>query len=106
MQFLRYKDQNTECLRHLQSSPCKIRLSSALPNPIPQSSVHLCLLKSSGETSDVVGQLALVGQELDIGTVNQDLSSSLLLHVFFTAERSEAPVLGNDDLLASRELVL
>jgi hypothetical protein len=48
----------------------------------------------------------VVGQELDIGTVNQELSISLLLHVLFTAERSETPVLGNDDLLAARELVL
>jgi hypothetical protein len=27
-------------------------------------------------------------------------------HVFFAAERSEAPVLGDDDLLETRELVL
>jgi hypothetical protein len=69
------------------------------------SSAHLSL-ESSWESSDVVGQLALVGQELDIGTINQELALSLLLHVLFTAERSEAPVLGNDDLLAARELVL
>jgi hypothetical protein len=63
-------------------------------------------LESSRESSDVVGQLSLVGQELDIGTINQELAFGLLLHVLFTAERSEAPVLGNDDLLAARELVL
>ena len=67
---------------------------------------HLSLLESSWESSDVVGQLAVVGQELDISTINQDLASSLLLHVLFTAERSEAPVLRNDDLLAARELIL
>jgi hypothetical protein len=43
---------------------------------------------------------------LDISTINQDFASSLLLHVLFPAERSEAPVLRNDDLLAARELVL
>jgi hypothetical protein len=67
---------------------------------------NLCLLESSWESSDVVGQLSVVAQELDICTINQDLASSLLLHIFFTAERSEAPVLGNDNLLATRELVL
>jgi len=69
-------------------------------------SINLCLLESSWESSDVVGQLAMVAQELNICTIDQDLASSLLLHVLFTAERSEAPVLGNDDLLATRELVL
>jgi len=48
----------------------------------------------------------VIAQELNIGTINQDLSSSLLLHVLLTAKRGEAPVLGNDDLLATRELVL
>jgi hypothetical protein len=63
-------------------------------------------LESSRESSDVVSQLAMVGQELNIGAVNQELALSLLLHILFTAERSEAPVLGNNDLLAARELVL
>jgi hypothetical protein len=63
-------------------------------------------LESSWESSDVVGQLALVAQELDVSTINQDLASLLLLHVLFAAERGEAPVLGNDDLLAAGELVL
>lgn len=66
----------------------------------------LSLLESSRESSDVVGQLAVVAQELDICTIDQDLASSLLLHVLFTTERSEAPVLGNDNLLATWELVL
>jgi hypothetical protein len=67
---------------------------------------NLCLLESSGESSDVVGQLAVVAQELDICTINQNLATSLLLHVLFTAQRSKAPVLGNDNLLATRELIL
>ena len=48
----------------------------------------------------------MVAQELDICTINQNLALSLLLHIFFAAERSEAPVLGDNDLLATRELVL
>jgi hypothetical protein len=48
----------------------------------------------------------VVAQELDVCTIDQDLASFLLLHVIFAAERSEAPVLGNDDLLAAGELVL
>jgi hypothetical protein len=63
-------------------------------------------LESSWESSDVVRQLAVVGQELNISTIDQKLALSLLLHVLFAAERSEAPVLGNNNLLAARELVL
>jgi hypothetical protein len=48
----------------------------------------------------------VVAQELDVGTVNQDLTLSLLLEVLLAAERGEAPVLGDNDLLAARELVL
>jgi len=68
--------------------------------------IHLSLSESSRETTNVISQVALVAQELNISTVNQNLSCGLLLHVFFTAERSETPVLGNDNLLATRELVL
>jgi hypothetical protein len=67
--------------------------------------IHLSLERSR-EPSDVVGQLAVVAQELDVCTIDQDLALGLLLHIFFAAERSEAPVLGDDDLLAARELVL
>jgi len=70
------------------------------------SSTRLCLLESTWESSDVVGQLAVVGQELNICTINQNSATSLLLHVFLTTERSETPVLGNNDLLATWELVL
>ena len=48
----------------------------------------------------------MVAQELDVGTINQDLALGLLLHVLLAAERREAPVLGDNDLLAARELVL
>jgi hypothetical protein len=48
----------------------------------------------------------MVAQELDICSIDQDLASFLLLHILFATERSETPVLGNDDLLATRELVL
>jgi hypothetical protein len=74
-------------------------------NDLNRNETYLCL-ESSWESSDVVGQLALVAQELDVCTINQDLASSLLLHVLFTAERSEPPILGNDNLLATWELVL
>ena len=86
-------------IRPLQNTPFFSPIFHAI-------SAHLSLLESSWEFSDVVGQLAVVGQELNICTVNQNLASSLLLHVLFAAERSEAPVLGNDNLLSARELVL
>lgn len=48
----------------------------------------------------------MVSKELDVSTIDLDTASSLLLEVLVTAERGEAPVLGNDDLLSARELVL
>lgn len=60
--------------------------------------------KSVGETTDVVGDLALVAKELDVGTVDPDLALLALLDVLLTTEAGEAPVLGDDDLLATREL--
>ena len=48
----------------------------------------------------------MVPQELHVGPVDQQLPSGTLLEVFFAAQRSEAPVLADDDLLAARELVL
>jgi len=87
----------------MSSSPLQVRL----PFPIySMPSSNLNLSKSSRETTNVISQLSVVAQELNISTINQNLSCSLLLHVLFTTERSEAPVFGNDDLLATRELVL
>jgi hypothetical protein len=48
----------------------------------------------------------VVGKELNVGTVDLDAASSLLLQVLVAAERGETPVLGDDDLLATGELVL
>lgn len=79
---------------------------SALNRPKSSTRYTLLSLECGGESSDVVGQLAVVAQELDIGTVDQDLAGGLLLHVLLAAEGGEAPVLGDDDLLAARELVL
>lgn len=48
----------------------------------------------------------MVAQELHVGTVHLDAASGLLLQVLLATERGEAPVLGDDDLLATGELVL
>lgn len=48
----------------------------------------------------------MVGQELHVGTIHLDAASSLLLQVLLATEGSEAPVLGDNDLLATGELVL
>lgn len=45
-------------------------------------------------------------QELDVSTIDENLSGVLLVHVLLTAKRGETPVLGDDDLLATGELVL
>lgn len=63
-------------------------------------------LESLGEAADVVGEVALVAEELDVGTVDLDLALLALLDVLLTAERGETPVPGDDDLLAAGELVL
>lgn len=67
--------------------------------------LSLSLGESVREAFYVVGQLALVAEELDVGTVDQDTASSLGLQVLLTAERGEAPVLGDNDLLSAGEFV-
>jgi hypothetical protein len=57
------------------------------------------------ETLDVVLDVTAVAQELNVGTIDLDLALLAKTDVLLTAERSETPVLGNNDLLATRELV-
>ena len=68
--------------------------------------LSLSSLERIREYPNVTLNRPLVPQELHVGAINPDLAFSTLLEVFVTAERREAPVLGNDDLLAARELVL
>lgn len=66
---------------------------------------HLSLLlESVGEAAHVVLESTLVAEELDVGTVDPDLALLALLDVLVALERSETPVLGDDDLLATGEL--
>lgn len=67
---------------------------------------HLSLGESLGETLHVALEATVVGEELNVSTIDLDVTSSLLLQVLLAAERGEAPVLGDDDLLSARELVL
>lgn len=48
----------------------------------------------------------MVAEELNVSTVDLDTAGSLALEVVLAAERSETPVLGDDDLLSAGELVL
>jgi hypothetical protein len=59
-----------------------------------------------GEAADVLGNGSLVAEELHVGTVNTDVTLLALGDIVVTAQRSEAPVLGHDNLLATGELVL
>ena len=61
-------------------------------------------LESVGEAAHVLGKVTLVAEELDVGTVDLDLALLALLDVLLAAERGEAPVSGDDDLLATGEL--
>jgi len=91
--------------RNDQADPAIANERPRTPSQVLIQQIHLCL-ESSRESFHVVCQLSVVRQELNICTINQNSASSLLLHVFFTTERSETPVLGYNDLLATRELVL
>jgi hypothetical protein len=72
---------------------------------MPITTNPLCL-ESCWETLDVLGQLSVVREELNVGTIDENLSGSLLLHILLATERGETPVLGDNDLLATWELVL
>lgn len=48
----------------------------------------------------------MVAKELNVSTVDLDTAGSLALEVLVAAKRGETPVLGDNDLLAARELVL
>lgn len=71
-----------------------------------ETSIPLSLSESLGETLHVDSQGTVVAQELHVGTIHLDAASSLLLQVLVATERGETPVLGDDDLLATGELVL
>jgi hypothetical protein len=73
---------------------------------IPNNTLAHLSLESGREALHVVLQGAVVGEELDVGTIGKEVTSGLLLEVLLATERSEAPVLGDNDLLATRELVL
>jgi hypothetical protein len=63
------------------------------------------LLESLGEAAHVVIERTLGAEELDVGTVDPDLALLALLDVLVALEGSETPVLGDDDLLATGELL-
>ena len=69
---------------------------------------HLSLrdvLVGIGETLDVVLDQTVATQELHVGTVLLELALLAQLDVLLAADGGEAPVLGDNDLLATRELV-
>jgi hypothetical protein len=96
---------------------CYARLSRSKPSHMKMPITHYASPKSDAQSTPlslerireplhVFLQVALVAQELNVGTVNLDATRSLLLQVLVAAEGSEAPVLADDDLLAAGELVL
>lgn len=72
-----------------------------------RSAAHLCLGREGlWEAPHVVLERALVPQELHVRTVDAHVALLALSNVLIAVERREAPLLGDDDLLATRELVL
>jgi len=100
-------DQNTSSVLAIRQKPmyapshALINLSSIFAN-----NALLFSLERIGETTHVVLEVALVAQELHVGTVVLEPSFTTLLDVVLPGERCETPVLGRNDLLASWELVL
>lgn len=58
-----------------------------------------------GEGSEVLFEVTLLRHELDVSTVVLDFTVLLLGDVFFSVQRSETPLLRDDDLLLTGELV-
>lgn len=54
-----------------------------------------------GESPHVVLNVSVTAQELDVGTVLLELALLAELDVLLTADGSEAPVLGDNDLLTT-----
>lgn len=67
--------------------------------------IHLSLVLVVRELSQVLLKVTLLGQELNVSTVVLDLTVSLLGDVLFSVKRSETPLLGDNDLLLTWELV-
>jgi len=63
-------------------------------------------LKGSREPLHVVCEVTPVAEELYVSTIGQELSGHPLLDVLLSPERRETPLLADNDLLATRELVL
>lgn len=67
---------------------------------------HLSLSsESSGEAAHVVLDLAVAVVELDVGTILLELAGLAHLDVVLATDGGETPVLGDNDLLATGELV-
>jgi hypothetical protein len=64
---------------------------------------HLCL-EGIGEAANVGSKVTLVAEELNVGTVDLDAALLALGNVFLAAQVGEAPVLGDNDFLATGEL--
>jgi len=74
---------------------------------MPLHNIHLSLsAEGVGETPHVVNQTALVTKELKVSAVVLEAALSALFNVDLATKGREAPVLGDDDLLAAGELVL
>lgn len=91
------------CIHVHPSMPATTYLSSSSNTNTPLS---LSRLKRIREHPNITLNRPLVPQKLHISPIDPDLAFLALLLVLVTAERREAPVLGNDDLLAPREFVL
>lgn len=86
---------------------CNLHISygSLLPRP-PFSTILSLRLKSRWEQAHIPLNGPLVPQKLHIRSIDLDLSLRALLEVLIAAQGREAPILGDDDLLAAWELVL
>lgn len=84
----------------------QIDLLSSLMFPSPLIFFRIFALECLRKSCHVPLDRTFVSQKLDVSTVNLDIACIALLLVILSTERSEPPVLGNNDLLAAREFIL
>lgn len=88
LRFLNTCDTRSEYCFHANQPS----LSCAIPS-CPKTINESLSLEGSWETLNVLLKVALVGQELNVSTIDKNLSGCLLLHVLLAAEWGETPVL-------------
>ena len=97
MHCSRYTEQNAPLIQSPRN-PKQPTFSSHLL-------IHSCRgLESIRKATNIINQLPLVAEKLNVGTIDVDLPLGTFSDIFVPTESCKAPILRNDDLLATRKL--